>query len=57
MFHQIPSSSKENPLDLGLFEMIVFLAGCPTLSGSELQRVELDNEASDFALALQQMGQ
>ena len=33
-----------------------FPRGLPTLSGSELQRVELDNEASDFALALQQWG-
>ena len=33
-----------------------FPRGLPTLSGAELQRVELDNEASDFALALQQWG-
>ena len=33
-----------------------FPRGLPTLSGVELQRVELDNEASDFALALQQWG-
>ena len=33
-----------------------FPRGLPTLSGAELQRVELDNEASDFAFALQQWG-
>ena len=33
-----------------------FPRGLPDLHGSELHRVQVDNEASDFALALQQWG-
>jgi len=33
-----------------------FPRGLPDLQGSDLQRVQVDNEASDFALALQQWG-